>query len=180
MDQKWRGDPKIGRLVTGGPYAFVRHPLYLGTFLIGAGFCVAVGYPWLGLIAFLGFMVVYDNKMGKEENLLRDECGTEYVVYHAAVPRLIPAFRRYPDRRGQWRWKGLTASKEWKTVIWVTVLVILLYFWEEGKQEHALLLRERLLKHLGLLGLLVVLILMDGIFESVTRRSHRKSAVRPA
>ncbi len=27
-----------GRLITAGPYAFVRHPLYLGTFLIGSGF----------------------------------------------------------------------------------------------------------------------------------------------
>ena len=40
--QKWRRDPKVGYLVTGGPYAHVRHQHYVGTFIIGIGFCVAV------------------------------------------------------------------------------------------------------------------------------------------
>ncbi|MGH2671158.1 MAG: methyltransferase family protein, partial [bacterium] len=160
--QKWRGDAKIGRLITGGPYAFVRHPLYLGTALIGSGFCLIVGSAWLALPAFIGFLLIYRAKMAEEERTLLNECDSVYQRYHAAVPRLLPVRGRFADRHGRWSWKGVAASKEWKTAIWVTVVVILLYFWEEAVQERQPLFEERWLMHACLLGVLAALIATDG------------------
>ena len=34
---------KNQRLATGGPYAYTRHPLYLGSAVAGVGFCIAGG-----------------------------------------------------------------------------------------------------------------------------------------
>ena len=99
--QTARGDAKIGRLITAGPYAFVRHPLYLGTFLIGLGFCLAVKNLWLSLVALIFFLVVYGVKMRKEERLLLEECGPSYARYLAAVPQWLPIGARYADRQGQ-------------------------------------------------------------------------------
>ena len=99
--QQWRGDAKIGRLITAGPYAYVRHPLYLGTFLIGAGFCLVVGNPWFALSAAALFLVVYHRKMVEEERSLLHEGEDAYARYHAAVPRWLPTGRRYDRRTGQ-------------------------------------------------------------------------------
>ena len=173
----WRGDAKIGRLITAGPYAFVRHPLYLGSFLIGAGFCVVVGNFWFSLAALGFFLIVYGMKMTSEEQLLRKECGMEYLLYHAAVPRWFPTGSRYPKRQGRWTWEGVRASKELKTVVWVIVCLLALYFREEFWQEHERFDGKEWLKHtlLALFGLL--LMASDGIFELV-RRTRRRRALQ--
>ena len=175
--QKWRGDPKIGRLITAGPYAFVRHPLYLGTALIGAGFCIVGGSLWLAAAALAGFLLSYHAKMAEEERLLHWECDAAYERYHAAVPQMIPTFRRYPDRQGRWSWQGLSASKEWKTAIWLAVVVILFYFLEEGVQEHGRLFGKHALLRVGLLVLAVALMATDGVIEFVRRRSQHAASV---
>ncbi len=166
-----KGTGKVGQLMTAGPYAFVRHPLYLGSFLIGAGFCLTMGNLWVSLAAFAAFAGAYADKMRQEDELLRAECGPAWVDYAAAVPQLIPRRRRYPHRRGQWSWQGIAASKEWKTVSWVAVVMILVYFWKETVQKHEGLFAERPLYHLTLLGVAVALIAFDGLMELMTRRA---------
>lgn len=175
--QKWRGDAKIGRLITAGAYAYVRHPLYVGTFLIGAGFCEIAGRLWVGLAALGFFLFVYRQKMAQEEAMLRDELGTAYVVYQAAVPRWLPTWRRYPNRQGQWSWHGLIASKEWKTLIWVVVLVLVLYFREESLQEREWFPADEWMKHALLLLAALGLMLADGVIELARWWRRRASTV---
>ena len=174
-----RGDAKIGRFVTAGPYAFVRHPLYFGTLLIGAGFCTAMGNWWLSLLAMAFFLFIYGAKMKTEEELLLHECGERYSAYFAHVPRWVPTFRRYADPQWRWTWQGILASKELKTVIWVTVFFVLLYFREEYLQEHELFSETAWGKHLLLTVLVAALIAGDGIFE-LLRKLRRQRAVAAA
>ena len=174
--QKWRGDQKIGSLVTGGPYAFVRHPLYLGTFLIGAGFCVIGGNLWASLGALAFFLTVYRSKMVKEEALILGELGAPYLAYQAAVPRWVPTRRRYAARQGQWSWQGIAASKEWKTVIWITVLLIVFYFREEFLQEREFFPQRHQVKDIMLIGFLVLLVAVDGIYELARRWKRDRQA----
>jgi len=170
--QKWRGDQKIGSLVTAGPYAFVRHPLYLGTFLIGAGFCLIAGSLWVSLAALGFFLIVYRHKMAREELLLRDEVGTPYVVYQAAVPRWLPTFRRYPNRQGRWSWQGVISSKEWKTLIWIVVVIVAFYLREEMVQEHEFFPPAERMKHVLVLIMALALMLTDGVLELMSRRKR--------
>ncbi len=170
--QKWRGDQKIGALVTAGPYAFVRHPLYLGTFLIGSGFCLIAGHLGVSLAALGFFLIVYRRKMAQEEILLRDEVGTPFMVYQAAVPRWLPTGVRYPNRQGRWSWEGVRASKEWKTLIWVVVVIITLYLREEIVQEHEFFPPGEWVKHVLLLIIALFLILTDGMLELISRRKR--------
>ena len=175
--QRWRQDPKIGRFITAGPYAYVRHPLYFGTCLIGAGFCLIAGRVWLSALALGLFAAAYHDKMLEEEATILEEVGAPYEAYRAAVPRWWPTWRPYPLRDGRWSWEGLAASKEWKTLIWVLVMVILLYFREELFQEHERLATAERTKHLVILGLLVLLLLTDGVAELLKwRRRIRPSA----
>ena len=178
-----RGEPKIGTLITGGPYAYVRHPLYVGSFLLGLGFCVIVGHLLFGVVALGGLFVVYQRKMAQEEAVLLHEWGDKYLRYYRHVPRLIPTWRRAPERRGRWSWQGVAASQELRTLVWVTVLVIALYFREELVQHREPLFYKHGLKQAVLLAVLAALMVGDGLFELVRRwrrRSVRLAASTPA
>ena len=168
---------KVGQFITAGPYAFVRHPLYLGTFLIGMGFCFAMGNLWLSLVAWISFIVVYRAKMAEEEELLQEERGEEYALYRAKVGRLLPTWPPYTRQHGRWSWEGIRASKEWKTVIWLTVFVILVYFWEEIVQEKEPFFNDRWVFRSFLLVLLVLLVVVDVLFELTKRRARSKPCI---
>ena len=176
--QQWRNDPKIGQLITAGPYAFVRHPLYLGSFLIGLGFCVLAATVWLPVVALIFFLLVYRAKMLNEEETLREEGGEAYQRYHAAVPQWLPTGRRYDQRFGAWSWQGIVASKEWKTTLWLVVGLIVVYLREELLEEHGVWMGRHWLKHMGLVGVAVALIAWDAGFELMRRRRVHQSPTK--
>ncbi len=77
-------------LVTTGPYALVRNPMYLGTFLIGCGFAFIVWPLWsLPLFAFL-FHWRFNIQIKIEEEHLSKIFGKKYQAYCERVPRLFP------------------------------------------------------------------------------------------
>ncbi len=169
---------KVGHLITAGPYAFVRHPLYLGTMVIGAGLCVIMGNLWLALVALAVFIVVYQRKMSEEEATIRHEWGEAFEDYRRAVPQWLPSGRRYPRRDGQWSWRGIRASKELKTLAWVVVVLILLSFRLELLQEHERLLERHQTQRILLLALLAVLVVGDGVFALRQWRAARSKSIK--
>lgn len=169
--QKSRNDDAIGHLVTAGPYAYVRHPLYVGTLLIGAGVCVIVGNLWLSLIGTLAFFLIYNRKIDEEETMIRDEVGEAFVRYQQMVPRWVPRCRAYPDQRGAWSWQGILASKEPKTLAWVAIFLILLYFRKEIVQDHRWMAEDRWVAQTALIGLACLFIVGDIAFEWYRHRA---------
>jgi len=161
---KNEGEAPIGKLITAGPYAYVRHPLYLGTFIILLGVCLAAGKILFALLFPLVFCLVYNQKMNEEDRLLLDELGPEYDFYKKTVPKWIPRIGRYCKNHGIWSWQGIRASKEWKTVLWIIVLFIVLYFREEVYQEQEFFNETyEIPKHLFFLFMVLSLILVDVI-----------------
>jgi protein-S-isoprenylcysteine O-methyltransferase Ste14 len=80
--------PEARGLVTTGPYALVRHPVYLGELGACAGLVLAAPTLWnLGVaIVFAGAQAV---RMRLEEAALTDEFP-EYAAYATTTPRLVP------------------------------------------------------------------------------------------
>jgi protein-S-isoprenylcysteine O-methyltransferase Ste14 len=76
-------------VVTSGPYAVVRHPLYLGVLLLTAGTLVAHTSLAAACIA-AGLAGGIAHKVRAEERLLRATCGEAYARYAAEVPALVP------------------------------------------------------------------------------------------
>jgi protein-S-isoprenylcysteine O-methyltransferase Ste14 len=87
---------KDSRPAVGGPYGFVRNPLYLGTYLMAVGTAWATeNYILLGTITVL-FAVIYHYIILDEETKLRTIFGEPYLQYLAAVPRFFPRFLPAP------------------------------------------------------------------------------------
>ena len=168
--------PKKGTLITAGPYAYVRNPLYVGTFLVGLGFCVAVRNVWLSAGGIALFVLLYRRKALRESELILGEWGDVYAAYQRAVPAWFPSLRRYPNRQGRWSWEGIAASKEPKTLIWVIVGFLALYFREELWQERESFAADKMVKHVALAIVLVGLMATDGIFE-LRRRARRRATI---
>jgi protein-S-isoprenylcysteine O-methyltransferase Ste14 len=109
------------KLVVTGPYAFVRNPMYLGSFLMGAGFILMM-WPWWSLPIFgLLFYVRFKKEVVKEEKYLRKLAPEEYTAYCEKVPRIFPSMKQLrkakisevinlneafstKEQRGLWGW----------------------------------------------------------------------------
>jgi protein-S-isoprenylcysteine O-methyltransferase Ste14 len=85
------------RVAVGGPYAYVRNPLYLGSFILGLGFCAVL---WrlpppasalvIGTAYLFAYGLIYPVKIRSEEGELKSALGTDYERYAARVPRFVP------------------------------------------------------------------------------------------
>lgn len=85
---------KTTSLTITGPYAYLRHPLYLGTLLVGTGIGLMVG-GWVALVVlalFLPwfFLDYFPRKERAESERLEAHYGDAFAAYRAAVPALRP------------------------------------------------------------------------------------------
>jgi protein-S-isoprenylcysteine O-methyltransferase Ste14 len=92
------GHIEAPRLVTGGPYAFVRNPLYLGSFVLGLGVVGLLGDPWLLVPHLLVFTVFFGMIVPAEEQFLKSRFGDEYTRFRKAVPKAIPRINPWNGR----------------------------------------------------------------------------------
>jgi len=76
-------------LATSGPYAYTRNPLYLGSLLMGLGFCIAARSWWLGLALVAMFFAIYLPVIRDEEKFLRAKFS-DFDRYASRVPRMLP------------------------------------------------------------------------------------------
>lgn len=81
---------KDNRPAVGGPYAYVRNPLYLGTYLMAVGAVLSVENWWLLGILTLVFAMVYHYIILDEETKLQEIFGEPYKKYCELVPRFFP------------------------------------------------------------------------------------------
>ena len=78
------------RVVTSGPYRWVRHPSYTGGLVGLLGLGVALGSAAAVLVLVVVPLVGLLIRIRHEERTLRTALGTEYDAYAAGRPRLLP------------------------------------------------------------------------------------------
>ena len=81
--------PEARRLVTGGPYALSRHPVYLGEVATALGVNIATA-GWLSALAIAYFIACELLRIRWEERVLAHSFPTEFPDYARRVPRYLP------------------------------------------------------------------------------------------
>lgn len=80
------------QLVTNGPFAIVRHPMYLGLILAALG-SLLIYATWTTLL-FAGFAPIITFRARREESVLAAEFGEQWQEYCQRVPAFLPRIRK--------------------------------------------------------------------------------------
>ena len=87
---------KSREVTRSGPYQFTRHPLYLGSSLIGVGFAMAANHIVVAIIVVAYLLLTLTAAMRSEESHLREKFGDAYDAY-------VEKRSERMDRRFSWQ-----------------------------------------------------------------------------
>ena len=73
-----------------GIYSLVRHPLYVGNFLMWLGLAMLTANTWFIVAFTLTYWVYYERIMFAEEAFLRNKFGDMYLKWAADKPAFVP------------------------------------------------------------------------------------------
>jgi protein-S-isoprenylcysteine O-methyltransferase Ste14 len=111
------GHIEKGRVLTqGGPYAFTRNPLYLGSFLMALGIIIAGQGYWLLLPFGAFFAVFYYPVMRAEEQELLQGYGDKFIEYSERVPLFFPNFHKAHYASSTFLWSRVVRNREHRTL----------------------------------------------------------------
>ena len=109
-----------GREITrSGPYQFTRHPLYLGSALMAAGFVIAARSWIVAIVAVVYLALTYGAAIRTEEASLDERFSGAYSDYRAG--RAAPIVRRFS-------WARVRANREYRAVAGLLIAAALLYW----------------------------------------------------
>ena len=112
-------------LNTSGMYSIVRHPLYLGNFLMWLGVALFTHNWWLVLVAILAFWLYYERIIFAEEEFLSTRFGAEFEEWAGRTRAFVPSFRNWKPPSLPFSWKSVLA-REHPTLFAMIVTFVLL------------------------------------------------------
>jgi len=129
MTRSWAAGTlrKHKRLVVRGPYALVRNPLYVGSFLMMAGFCLVLGDWHTGCLVIGPMIGLYWLAVRDEEQILARFFPEEWPAYAARVPRFVPRLA-WPELEG-WSLRKWLRNHEYKAWLGAGLALVALRAW---------------------------------------------------
>lgn len=148
-------------LVTNGPYALVRNPMYFGTFMIGTGVNVILFSFWTLILFWVVFFLIYIAQIKKEESTLLTNFGETYKSYCKVTPKYFPVFSQLLGIRKFITIKLAWIKKEAASLIAVLAVIIGVEVWEDiicfGRDE---LIKEQVELFLIILACLSIIFIL--------------------
>lgn len=90
-------------LATSGPYAYVRHPLYVGNHLITVGFCLASGLWWSFFVWIALALFYYPQTIAHEDKLLARLFPGQWEDWARETRALTPRLTPYrSEQKAEW------------------------------------------------------------------------------
>lgn len=78
------------KLITKGPYKYVRHPMYTLFYVFAIGLLLLVSNWFVGLFALLSWHLLYVIRVSTEEKMMLEQFGIEWENYCRQTRKLIP------------------------------------------------------------------------------------------
>jgi protein-S-isoprenylcysteine O-methyltransferase Ste14 len=113
---------KNEQLATGGPYAYTRNPLYLGSLILAIGFAVASRSWWIVAGIALLFLAVYLPVIRAEETFLRERFP-QFEDYARHVPRFFPRLFPSAKNSGAFSWDLYWKHREYNATLGAAVML---------------------------------------------------------
>lgn len=118
---------KHQQLAVSGPYAFTRNPLYLGSMLLAAGFCVA-SHSWISTLLLAAYLAVfYPVVIRREQAELTAHYGAAFVEYAARVPAFWPRLSPAMASTERFSWSLYRQNREYEAAIGLAVAMAILW-----------------------------------------------------
>jgi hypothetical protein len=95
-----------------GIYSLVRHPLYLGNFLMWLGPAIFTAHVWFVIGFTFMYWVYYERIMFAEEQFLRKKFGDTYLAWSEKVPAFIPKFSSFKSPSYPFSWKKVLKKEK--------------------------------------------------------------------
>ncbi len=114
-------------LMTAGPYAFARHPIYVANLLLALPVFLAVNLLPLTAAFAVWFAGVHFVIVVREDEVLHWRYGKAWETYAAKVRRFLPRFRPVADRRGSFSWEPILKGMEVPKAVAILVLYPLVF-----------------------------------------------------
>ncbi|TGK05551.1 lipid A Kdo2 1-phosphate O-methyltransferase [Leptospira langatensis] len=110
-----------------GIYSLVRHPLYLGNFLMYLGPVLYFRDVPLTLVFCLFFAIYYERIMFAEEKFLRDKFGNDYLSWANQIPAFLPKFSGYVKPKLGFSFRNIL-KREYPSLFGIVVIFVLFDF----------------------------------------------------
>ena len=116
-------------LTTSGPYGLVRHPLYIGSFMMMVGFCQLIDDKENIWFVMGPMLALYIYRALTEEKYLAAKFPDQWEEFARKVPRFFP--RRLPKQLfSTWDAKQWIRNREYQAVSAVLLGLIALQIWQ--------------------------------------------------
>ena len=119
--------PHALKLITTGPYAYIRHPVSVAALLIGVGLIMLSDAFPLTMLLLALFALHHSIVMPAEDEFLKEKIGEAFVVYNDSVPKYVPLT---VPKRGFSLGRRLSCGE--LTSVWVFLLTGYFFEWLES------------------------------------------------
>ncbi len=114
-------------LTTSGPYAYVRNPLYFGSFIIGIGVCVMGNVLIFSAVFIPAFLMIYTQKINNEEVKLQEIFKESFDEYMLNVPRFLPRFTPWKKEKMNFEFRLIKVHKEYQAWLGIYAITIVMF-----------------------------------------------------
>lgn len=121
---------KNKQLATTGAYSLVRHPLYLGNFLILVGFTLACGNFIVVLLVAFFFLFYYPAAIRYEDHKLHGIFGDDWSAWSTNIPAMFPTSLKWQaNTEAEWDMRqSLIRNGELIYTIFMAGCAVLLWY----------------------------------------------------
>lgn len=121
------------KLISSGPFSYVRNPLYIGNLFLSTGLTVVANVSVFFPLAFIVFFFLqYTPIINWEESNLKNVFGKEFETYLKSVPRWIPRLTPGVDNSEKIKGEFKIAIVSEKNTLSAAIVIYLIILWRSG------------------------------------------------